>query len=125
MAGQQVPLVMLPRFTTFAGRHEYTTVPIDVSEFSKAVLTCWRGPGQLGDGGVSLNCQESSDQNTWVACSGTNVSFDPGSGMEGVAIATLKRRWFRMKVILNASAPFQDSMCVTCWAVGNLVRREP
>ena len=128
MAGRLVPLVMYPRYSSFAGRSDYTTVPLDVSGFSKAVLTCWRGPHNLtpASGGVVFFCQESSDQVVWVTCSGTNVdAFDPGEDTEGVASANLRRRWFRVMCRVYADALEQNGARVTCWSVGHLVAREP
>jgi hypothetical protein len=126
MAGTLVPVVMFPRYSSFAGRNLYTTIPIDVTDYSRAILTCWRGPlKEPVDAGMSFGCEESSDQETWVGCAGTNTSFDPGDGTEGVADATLKRRWFRLVLNLSSDAPHQNLLDVTCWAVGHLERREP
>jgi hypothetical protein len=125
MAGKLVPLVMLPRFSSFAGINEFTTIPVDVTGYSRAILTCWRGPIREPTGAtVGFTCQESSDQETWVACAGTNTSFDPGDGVEGVADATLKRRWFRVKLSLSGTGP-EHNVHVTGWSVGHLVQREP
>ena len=127
MAGRLVPLVMYPRYSSFAGKHPFTTVPLDVTGYSRAVLTCWRGPHNIspGTGGVLFVCEESTDQQVWVTCAGTNVSFDPGENTEGVASAELRRKWFRLKFNVQADALEQDLARVTCWSVGHLVAREP
>ena len=128
MAGMLVPLVMLPRYSSFAGINDFTsftTIPVDATDYSRAILTCWRGPLKEPTGAsMAFTCQESSDQETWFTCAGTNVSFDPGEGVEGVADATLKRRWFRMRVSLSGTGPDHGGL-VACWAVGHLVKREP
>jgi hypothetical protein len=130
MAGKLVPLVVWPRFTAFAGRHVYTTLPVDVSEFSRAILTCWRGPmGPDSDPAsvsIGFTCQESIDQVNWSICAGTNASnYDPGEDAEGVVLATLTKRWFRVRASFTASATVQDEIRMTCWSVGHLERREP
>ena len=127
MAGKLQPLVLLPRFTTLMGSHSYSTVPLDVTPFSEAVVTVWRGllgPAG-GTAGLSFVFEESSDQDTWVMCSGTNVASDPGAEAQYVARATLKRRWLRLAVLLTGNSPTERrNVQVTSWAVGNLVRRE-
>lgn len=126
MAGKLVPLVILPRYSSFAGRDMFTTVPVDVTDYARAILTCWRGPlKEPANATIAFICQESSDQVTWETCTGTNVSFDPGESVEGVTDATLKRRWFRMTLSLQSSATYQNLLDVSCWAVGHLEQRQP
>jgi hypothetical protein len=48
-----------------------------------------------------------------------NASYDPGSGTEGQQTATLKKRWFRVKITLTGTDP-----AVSCWALGFLEMRE-
>lgn len=120
MAGKLAPLVVWPRFTTFSGGNMtegFTTLPLDVSDYSQAVVTIWRGPTTVG---FSMTCEESVDKVNWVVCAGTNTNaYDPGTDTEGIITATLKRQWFRARV-----ANTGDENLVTCWAVGHLVRRE-
>jgi hypothetical protein len=126
MAGKLEPLVLLPRFSSFAGRSFYTTPPLEVAAFAQAVVTVWRGIlGPSGGGGqVEFTFLESSDGVVWTACGGTNASGDPGEEAEYVARATLTKRWLRLRVNLTSAAPQQNNLQLTCWAVGNLVRRE-
>jgi hypothetical protein len=120
MPGELVPLVLLPRYTTFAGDGTFVTIAMDVTEYSTAIVNCWRGK-LLGTAGpsIALTFEESSDQVNWTTCGGTNVSaYDPGENTEGQASATLNKRWFRVKVVIGGTLP-----AVTCWAVGFLEQR--
>ena len=133
MAGKSVPLVMLPRYSTFAGLTAATpypgfkTVAMDVSDYQSAVLNVWRGRLVLGVGittTFALTAEESTDQETWSTCAGTNCSsFDPGPDTEGQVTATLKKRWFRVRVALalTQGSAFPQ---ITCWAVGFLEQRK-
>ena len=124
MAGRLVPLVLLPRYTTLAGQPGgpgyYTTVPIEVDAYSRAILTVWRGKMRAATD-FSFTCWESTDQVAWEECAGDNAEdFDPGAEAEGVVKATLTRRWLRLGVIVAGLADAQ----ATCWAVGHLEERE-
>jgi hypothetical protein len=66
-----------------------------------------------------VTLEESTDQQSWSTCTGTTANYDPGSGTEGQQTATLKKRWFRIKVTLGGTGPV-----ATCWALGFLMMRE-
>lgn len=118
MAGELVPLVMLPRYSTFAGATTFTTIAMDVTEYSKAILNVWRGP--LSGGGLyKFTCQESTDGVNWADCAGATWPVDPTSGVEAQYEAELRRRWFRVKLELTGTDPMTST-----WAVGFLERRE-
>jgi len=119
MAGNLTPLVMLPRYTTFAGANTFVTVGMDVTDFEKAILNCWRG-ALIGSGGptFAISFEESTDQDTWTTCTNGTAS-DPGAATEAQYSPTLAKRWFRVKVVLTGTNP-----AVTCWAVGFLEQRE-
>jgi hypothetical protein len=122
MAGENVPLVMLPRYSTFVGELAagFLTVAMDVSDYESAVLNIWRGRLPT-DTSMAITAQESTDQETWTICAGTNCSdFDPGQNAEGQMTATLAKRWFRLKVVLAQDGGYPQ---VTCWAVGFLEQR--
>jgi hypothetical protein len=122
MAGVQVPLVMVPRFATYAGEETFTTIPMDVTDFQAAILNVWRA-ALVANTTFQVTAQESADQAVWSTCSGTNCSnYDPGSN-EGQLSATLKKRWFRLKLVLGISSGSPYPMA-TCWAVGFLEERE-
>ena len=124
MSGLYVPLVMIPRFTTYvgAGASPYVSVPLDVSEYESANLTVWRGP-LIGEAGatLALKFQDSDDADVWSNASTPITTADASS----VVVLTLRRRWLRASLELAAdvSDP-QHAVALTCWAIGNLVRRE-
>lgn len=121
MAGELTPLVMLPRYTTYAGERSFTTIPMDVTEYSKVYLNVWRGP-IVNAGGTPkfrITLEESTDQATWATVSGTTAGEEIADDVEEQIIGDLRRRWFRVKVALEGTMPI-----ATCWAVGFLEGRE-
>lgn len=120
MAGELVPLVLLPRYSTFSGATVFTTIGIDVSDYESAIVNVWRG-NFIGTGpptfGITL--EESTDRDEWAACSGATADYDPGGATEGQLTAALKRRWLRAKVTITGTDP-----SVSCWAVGFLELRQ-
>ena len=122
MAGEQVPLVMVPRFTTYAGEATFATFPMDVTDYQAALLNVWRGD-LVASTTFKVTAEESTDQAVWSTCSGTNcTNYDPGLETEGPMSATLKKRWFRLKVVLAQTTG--NYPLATCWAVGFLEERE-
>lgn len=123
MAGRLVPLVLFPRYTTFLGQPggHYATIPIDASDFEKAILTVWRGKCRTG-ASFAVGFEESMDQNAWTLCTTdpTGGTVEPDEDQEEVVQVFLAKRWFRAYVALGAISDPQ----VTCWAVGHLERRE-
>lgn len=117
MAGTYVPLVLIPRYTTYSGATTYTTIGMDVSEYSKAVVSFWRSSGNSLSS-ISITYEESMDQLTWSTCSGGPFS-DPGANTEGQHQPTLTKRWFRISVTLTGAGA-----TVTCWCIGFLEQRE-
>ncbi len=118
MAGTYVPLVLIPRYTTFAGAATYTTVGMDVSDYEKAVVSYWRSAGvNLLTTPVVL-FEESTDQVSWSPCTG-GPYLDPGAGIETQYQPVLTKRWFRISVQLATA----DS-AVTLWCLGFLMQRE-
>jgi len=119
MAGELVPLVLLPRYSAYSGAGDFTTIGMEVTDYEQAIVNIYRGPliGTSPTFGVTL--EESTDQQTWSTCAGTTAGYDPTSGVEGQQTATLKKRWFRVKVTLGGTSPV-----VTCWALGFLMLRE-
>ena len=120
MAGELTPLVVLPRYTTYAGASIFVTIAMDVTEYQTAIVNLWRGRLIGTDTPtITFTCQESSDQVNWTDCAGTNVNDDPGQETELQASATLAKRWFRLRIVLTGTNPI-----ATCWAVGFLEQRE-
>jgi hypothetical protein len=119
MAGELTPLVMLPRYTTLAGASSFTTIAMDATDYQTAILNVWRGKLKASTT-FAITAEESTDQEVWTTCSGTNCSaYDPGEATEGQVTATIKKRWYRVKVVLTGTDPF-----ITCWAVGFLEDRQ-
>ena len=126
MAGELVPLVMLPRYTTYAGKVTsayFTTIALDVTQYESAILNVWRGKivGTAETPPFKMWFEESTDQDTWSVCTGSpgdTSGGDPGEGTETQYTLTLKKRWFRVKIELQNA----DNV-VSCWAVGFLEER--
>lgn len=118
MAGEFVPLVMLPRYTSLVGTGDFTTIGMDVSEYSSAYLNCWRGALTGTSPTFAIVFEESTDQVTWSTCT-SGGGGDPGASTEQQYNPTLKKRWFRIKVTLGGTGP-----AVSCWAIGFLEKRE-
>jgi hypothetical protein len=121
MAGLFVPLVLIPRYSTYCGANgtSFTTIGMDVSDYEKAVVSFWRSGG-ITLTGVTIAFEESMDQLNWTACGGGPFT-DPGAVTEGQFLPLLSKRWFRINVTINAAGP---SASVTCWCIGFLMQRE-
>jgi hypothetical protein len=117
MAGELVPLVLIPRYTSYNGATDFTTIGMEVTDYEKALVNVWRGP--LAGGGTFLvTFQESTDGTNWTTCGGTTPG-DPGSETETQYQPELTKRWFRVKITMTGTAP-----AVSCWALGFLQMRE-
>ncbi len=126
MAGELVPLVLLPRYTTYAGKvgsDFFTTIAMDVTQYESAIVNVWRGKivGTAGSPAIIVKFEESTDQVSWTECDGspdgTTITY-PAENVEIQYTLTLKKRWFRIKVQLGDA-----TNVVSCWAVGFLEER--
>lgn len=118
MAGERIPIVIIPRFTTFAGASTFFSYALEVSEYSELQLTLWRAP-LVGSGAVfQLSTQQSLNRSDWQSCPGSQ-DVDPGTNLESAYAWPLDTQWLRTKLVLSGSGPV-----VTCWAQGFLIRRE-
>jgi len=123
MAGEYVPLVMMPRFTTYIGEATFETVALDVSEFEKLVLSVWRGPllGNTGSGAsLEITFETSDDNEHWAPF--PYVPAITTAGGTTVVEVELLQRFLRSKVVLTKDGT--DLVALTCWAAGHLDRRE-
>jgi len=118
MAGELVPLVLVPRYSTFVGAHSFTTTGMEVSDYSKAIVNVWRSEMLGTSPTFAVEFQESTDQSTWTTCT-NGASADPGSNTEAQYSPELTKRWFRIKVTLTGTGP-----AVSAWAIGFLEMRE-
>lgn len=128
MKGELVPLLMLPRFTSYVGPATYSTNPLDVSEYARANLEFWRGE--------LAGSQVSPTPSTFTAHFEGASEPDPAGGAwsaivtaitsvntYGIVELPLNRRFFRIRIVLTATPA---GLCaITCWAAGNLERRIP
>lgn len=118
MAGDRVPIVLIPRFTTYAGASTFFSYALEVGAYSELTLTAWRAP-LVGSGAVfQLSVEESLDRTEWQDCAGSQ-DVDPGTNVEAPYAWPLTQRWMRTRLVLAGSSPV-----VTCWAQGFLIRRE-
>ena len=130
MAGEIVPLVMIPRFTTYAGHAsfvttpmEFITVPLDVAKYSRAVLTVFRGPlvgaTEPTPATFSLVFETSHDGVAWFELHTPITTASDTTNLDLV----LDRRWFRVRVGITVSSAPASKGAITCWAAGSLVSR--
>ena len=117
MAGELVPLVLLPRYSTFVGALVFTTIGMEASNYSKAIVNVWRGSMTGTSPTFGAVFEESTDQNTWTTCV-NGTGGDPGADSEQQYTPDLSMRWFRIKVTLAGTDP-----AVSCWAMGFFERR--
>jgi hypothetical protein len=118
MAGELVPLVLLPRFTTLAGEQDLYTVAMDVTAFEKALVNVWRGAMLGTTPEFRVTFQESTDQFNWFTCGNTTANYQVTASTETQFQPEFTKRWFRLKVTLVDSGAV-----ATCWAVGFLEER--
>lgn len=123
--GIAVPLVMVPRFTGYVGPGTYATAPLDVSAYSAAHLTLWRGPlvGDTGSGAL-FECwfETSHDALEWTRVFPPPLSpVITATDTSSVADVPVTRRWLRIVVRLTADT--SDVVGITCWASGLLEKR--
>src|SRR5437868_10911804 len=110
MAGVQVPLVLIPRYTTYAGANtDFTTIGMDVTDYVKATVSFWRGPFIGTAVGITINFEESMDQLNWTTCSGGPYTSS-GAAAEDQFVPIITKRWFRIKITLTGTGPV-----LTCW----------
>jgi hypothetical protein len=113
MIGEAVPLVMLPRFSSFVGANTFTTAALRVSDYAKAHVSFWRGP--LKSGNFSAQFEESHDGQDWDAIGSAITTTDTRDEYS----ISLGKRWFRLKIqIWGGYGP-----AITCWCTGLLERR--
>jgi len=118
MAGELVPLVLLPRYSTYVGAGTFTTIGMEVSDYSKAIVNVWRGALTGTTPTFAVVFEESTDQENWTTCT-SGSGGDPGPSTEAQYQPELNKRWFRIKVTLGGTDP-----AGTCWAIGFLEMRE-
>lgn len=128
MKGELIPLVMLPRYTSYLGEGTYTTVPLEVTDFAGAALEFWRGPlaGKPQGATFAAYLEEAvepspdpADPDGWKVLASTTA--DDATSLLKVAFS---RRYLRFRVVLVADLT-NGLAAITCWAAGSLERRMP
>ncbi|MCK6479533.1 MAG: hypothetical protein HUU06_11260 [Planctomycetaceae bacterium] len=119
MAGQLTPLVLIPRYTTYSGSQDFTTIGMDVTAYQTVIVNFWR-PALIGGGtDIAVYFEESTDQNSWSECAGSpSQPVNPLPNQETQYSYTLSKRWFRLRLVLP-----NTTNVVTCYAVGFLEER--
>jgi len=129
MAGETVPVVLLPKTTTLSGcimsGEGFTTVAMDVTPYAGASVTAWRGH-VVGTVPVSpadpfeLYFEQSNDRQSWIECPGSPVGTPghPGENNAQSYYLLFFMRWFRVRVKL-----YDADNVVSCWILGSLEQR--
>jgi hypothetical protein len=112
MIGEAVPLVLLPRYSSFVGENTFTTAALRVSDYAKAHVSFWRGP--LKSGSFQAEFQVSHDGQTWDTVT-TVTTVDTRDEYS----LTLKERWLRMEIQISGG----NGPAITCWCTGLLEKR--
>ncbi len=109
-------VVLLPRYSTFAGSGTFTTLPINVTAYDSISVAAWRGKMEP-DGTFSFKIEASVDRENWVVLAGS----DPGADTELLFGANLTKPWLRGRTEVNDTG--SGFPVVSAWAVGELYRR--
>ena len=120
--GKLVPIVLIPRFTSFVSVGTYSSVAIDVSGYSGGTVVAWPGPVYNSGGaapGLLVKIQDSEDGDHWFDID--NINLD--SVTSGELDFALTRRWLRASTYLHNSGMTSDPIGVTCWCTGSLESR--
>lgn len=112
MSGRQHPLVLVPRFTTYAGPGDFTTSPVDVSRFLDGMIHMWRSALVGTSPSLLFHFEESTDQEVWSQV----ASLDPGAGTEATLPLLFTRPLLRARVEI-----FGGDTVATCYAHGYLL----
>lgn len=122
MAGKSVPIVLVPRFTSYLGVGFFYSIPVPVAAYDALVLDFWHGT-ITGTAPVAmyLYVEESTDGNVWTPTAGPTLipsPYTPTPG-EDQFRQLLTKAWLRLGVELTGT-----NVGVTCWASGYLELRE-
>ncbi len=119
MSGRQVPIVIVPRFTTFVNNTPpYITLPLDVRAYSGANLVAWRGTLNGTSPVFDIHFYESMDREDWTQCTG-DEGGEIAATTETLFSINFTKKWFN--VAINCTG---TNASVTCWTQGFLIRRE-
>jgi len=116
--GRSVPVVLIPRFTTYVGAGIFSTAPIPVAAYSRLVVAFMGGVLPGGPGTASFACRESNDLSTWPPCGGSTPAY-PGPFSETQWTFDLTMAWLRFDVQLLGAGS-----ALTCYLMGHFELRE-
>ena len=106
-------LILLPRFTTFAGATTFETPPLNVRQYGIAYVDLTIA-GALGSpaADATVVVQESPDLGYWR---------EVATLVEGDATqAVFSFEWMRLTITVSGTDP-----ALVLWCVGNFIRRRP
>ena len=118
MTGKRIPLVLIPRYTSFIGSGRFVTAAVEVSSADSAEVYVWRSRVIGATPTISVEFEESTNQESWTTCTG-GTAFDPGERTETSKSVALSRRYLRVVVTLGGTDP-----AASCFAYGYLNGRQ-
>lgn len=120
LEGELIPLVMIPRYTTYTGADTFVTAPLEVSAYDTAILSFWTSDLAGDDTTCEAALEESHDAYSW------DQIGSPLAGDHPAVVNTrdLTKRWMRMRITLTAGNT-DAFVAISCWAVGSLQKRLP
>jgi len=117
MAGKRFPVVLIPRYSTYAGANDFTTIGMEVTPFSSALITIWRNNLIGSSPTCTFEFEESTDRTVWTTCSGGGTT-DPGADTQQEVSLDLRKRYLRAKVSLGGGG-----VAATLYAIGYFTAR--
>ena len=120
MKGATVPLILLPRYTSYVGTSGYffTTVPMDVTEYEGGTFYLWRGKALGGSPAVWVWVEESTDAETWTLVGSAPAKIVTVEDNRQRVDLAFQKKWFRLRIELQGT-----DVAVSCWAIGTLTTR--
>ncbi len=125
MKGEITPLVLIPRYSSFVGEQEFTTVPLDVSAYTNISVLIWRGPlvgtssATPGSPYFRLYFDHSNDCVEWHTMPPPPADgSDPGADQVVAATPSDMYRYVRCRVHIAGTG-----VAVSTWCSGFLEKR--
>jgi hypothetical protein len=120
MAGRSVPVVVVPRWTSYLGAGTFRTAPIPVAAYDVLSLNFMAGHPVGTTPGVTMACKESNDMKVWTPCDGSTPAL-PTAFTEIQWRFALSMAWVCFEITLIQSG---NVVGLTCYAEGHLELRE-
>ncbi len=123
MKGEMVPLILIPRYTTYVGNQDegFPSVPMEMTAYEDGEVVFWRGE-LLTSGGVTpdvrFHLEASMDAVAWTPIS-TGATGMPIPAKTPVSVGVgFSKKWFRVRTVL-----YGNEATVSCWAIGQVNTR--